>query len=729
MDSDSDSDSGLVWRSSEEIQTARDLVSSISTICSSCQSDSDITENSSDRANKIVSLINDFLTMIPTKNIYDCKDHVNMFLYSDAPAALVSLVLNAPVQCYKQAGEEAVKLFLYPNIRSIPKPVRKHCVQIVSAFCALLYTSQNVGDQHLLYYACRKSLVSLLKLIGFRKRSKYVYEAEPSDTIGEFCPFVEELARSLSHTLHIVSQSFLTQSLALSIESDVRLLAFFSRYMRRAIEDHVRLKGQSLPLNLDDNFENQPCYLLNLDFLSIVVTRNLETKTIFNYEPRWFFYLSVMRELKNLSKLFLNYEEELFSQIRMYRSTVDVLIRFSKRSEDLQWLVESKNLINSSSRRCLVMKMLPEVKFDFEDRQKILVDRSQILTESFEHLSHGTPKSLRSGLSVEFTNEVATGQGVLREWLLLVCQELFNPQGSLFLACPNDCRRFFPNPATLEHGHLNYFAFAGRVIALALMHKVQVGISFDRVFFLQLAGGLVSLEDIQEADPVMYKSCKTLLEMDANFVDSDAMALTFAREVEVFGSKKVVELCPGGSTIVVNSSNREEYIELLIQHCFVKPISEKLCYFTRGFGDILCERRFQKTFFQSLELKDLDLMLLGNDKAICVQDWKAHTDYSGYENSDDQICWFWEVIEGMSAEQRMEFLFFWTSVKFLPRKGFSSLSSRLRISKVAKSDHHLPSSRTCFHHLTLPQYSSLPVMKQRLLFVCQEHVDCSFGML
>ncbi|MCL7041993.1 hypothetical protein MKW94_026890 [Papaver nudicaule] len=398
-----------------------------------------------------------------------------MFLYSDAPAALVSLVFNSPVQCYKQAGEEAVKLLLYPNIRSIPKPVRKHCVQLVSAFCALLYTSQNVGDQHLLYYACRKSMVSLLKLIGFRKRSKYVYEAKPSDTIGEFCPFVEELARSLSHTLHIVSQSFLTQSLALSIDSDVRLLAFFSRYMRRAIEDHVRLKGQSLPLNLDDNFENQPCYLLNHDFLSIVVTRNLETKTIFNYEPRWFFYLSVMRELKNLSKLFLNYEEKLFSQIRMYRSTVDVLIHFSNRSEDLQY------------------------------RQKILVDRSQILTESFEHLSHGTPKSSRSGLSVEFTNEVATGQGVLREWLLLVCQELFNPQGSIFLACPND--------STLEYGHLNYFAFAGRVIALALMHKVQVGISFDRVFFLQLDGGLVSLEDIQEADPVMYKSCKTLLEM------------------------------------------------------------------------------------------------------------------------------------------------------------------------------------------------------------------------
>ncbi|WOL05750.1 hypothetical protein Cni_G14481 [Canna indica] len=35
--------------------------------------------------------------------------------------------------------------------------------------------------------------------------------------------------------------------------------------------------------------------------------------------------------------------------------------------------------------------------------------------------------------------------------------------------------------------HLKYFSFSGRVIALALMHKVQVGIVFDHVFFLQLS--------------------------------------------------------------------------------------------------------------------------------------------------------------------------------------------------------------------------------------------------
>ncbi|KAI3851302.1 hypothetical protein MKX03_028822, partial [Papaver bracteatum] len=85
------------------------------------------------------------------------------------------------------------------------------------------------------------------------------------------------------------------------------------------------------------------------------------------------------------------------------------------------------------------------------------------------------------------------------------------------------------------------------------------------------------------------------------------------------------------------------------------------------------------------------------------------------------------VVEGMSTKQRHELLFFWTSVKFLPACGFCNLSSRLSIYKVEKSDQHLPSSRTCFYKLGLPQYSSLAVMKQNLLIINQEHLDCSFG--
>ncbi|KAI3840126.1 hypothetical protein MKX03_003582 [Papaver bracteatum] len=441
----------------------------------------------------------------------------------------------------------------------------------------------------------------------------------------------------------------------------------------------------------------------------------------------WSLFLSVLKELHSISKLYSSGEERLSAAFREYPLAINYLIRHLKRGDDHLWLLKYDSAIDFESRRHLVLLMFPEVQDDNEKLYKLLIDRSSLFKESFEFITRVEPKSLHSGLFVEFKDEVATGHGVLREWLLLVCQKLFGPENSLFVACPEDRHRFFPNPAQLKPEQLNLFGFCGRVIALALMHQVQVGIALDRVFLLQLAEEELSLEDIRCADPIMYRSCKRILEMDADFVDSDAMGLTFVREIEDSGSRKTVELCPGGNNIVVSSKNREQYVHLLIQHLFVKSISAKVAYFARGFADILCKRRLAKTFFQAIDLKGLDFALLGDDTPILLKDWKVHTMYEGYRETDEQICWFWKVVEGMSMEQQRELLFFWTSVKYLPVNGFSGLPYPLTIYKTSGSDERLPSAHTCFCRLAFPHYLSLAITQQHLSFICQRHVGCSFG--
>lgn len=193
--------------------------------------------------------------------------------------------------------------------------------------------------------------------------------------------------------------------------------------------------------------------------------------------------------------------------------------------------------------------------------------------------------------------------------------------------------------------HLEYFNFSGRVIALALIHKVQVGIVLDRAFFKQLSGMNVLLEDIQDADPYMYNSCKQILEMDADLVDQDTLGLTFTRDVDELGSMKVVELCPDGRNITVNSKNRRQYVDLLIQYRFVTSIADQVKRFAQGFADIAGGLNIQRSFFQSLDSEDLNWMLHGNENTISVEDWKAHTEYSGYKDTDNLIHWFWEVFE------------------------------------------------------------------------------------
>ena len=191
--------------------------------------------------------------------------------------------------------------------------------------------------------------------------------------------------------------------------------------------------------------------------------------------------------------------------------------------------------------------------------------------------------------------------------------------------------------------HLEYFEFAGRMIALALRHKIHAGVFFDRTLFLQLAGRPITLDDIADTDPSLHASCKKILEMDSSLVDSNILELTFVREDEVLGSRVVIELFPGGKDIAVTSENRCQYIDLLIQDRFVNSTRRQLAYFAAGFRIMFNKWKPWTEFFASLDVEDFDRMLGGSKGAIDVNEWRAQTDYRGYKEKCRQIKWFWKV--------------------------------------------------------------------------------------
>nr|GEY02013.1 E3 ubiquitin-protein ligase UPL5 [Tanacetum cinerariifolium] len=141
-------------------------------------------------------------------------------------------------------------------------------------------------------------------------------------------------------------------------------------------------------------------------------------------------------------------------------------------------------------------------------------------------------------------------------------------------------------------------------------------------------------------------------------------------------------------------------------------------------------------FMLSLELEDLDEMLYGSESEISIDDWKAHTEYNGYKETDREIHWFWKDtsflrmdsnVEEMSVEQRKVLLFFWTSVEHPPVEGFRGLASRLSIIKSNETCDRLPFSHTCFYEICILAYPSIIVMQQRLNIITQSHVACTFG--
>ncbi|KAJ7946380.1 E3 ubiquitin-protein ligase UPL5 [Quillaja saponaria] len=682
----------------------------VALICRLCRG-----ETEKESLKTIKGLITNYMNQASKIKTESVSDYFQIFMSSSAPAVLVMLYMS-PFEGNKDCADYSIRHFLNSSRTISSKPLLDQCALIVLEFCKML---RRVAFEDSLYHTCRSTLGSLLENVGTSHGSE---NAKVLILMQEIFPFVRELANRL---LAGLDSSMKSPSDAGLLSNDVRDFSLFL-----------------LPfISSDGNSHKQLLCWKEIEILRVIFRellqkmddclREMEVLVVKEGDviySAWSQYLSVLKELSNMSKLYHGAEIELWTVLRLRRRSLCLLIlKYAKQSDNHQWILGHNDVTDFESRRHLAMMMFPEVKEDYEELHEMLIDRSQLLAESFEYIAHAEPESLLGGLFMEFKNEEATGPGVLREWFFLVCQAIFNPENALFVACPNDRRRFFPNPASkVDPMHLEYFSFCGRVIALALMHKVQVGVVLDRVFFSQLAGKNISLEDIREADPWLYSSCKQILEMDAEDIDSDALGLTFVREVEELGCRRTVELCTGGKTLVVNSKNREVYVDLLIQHHFVTSISEQVSRFAQGFADILCNSRLQE-FFQSLELEDLDGMLHGSENSICVEDWKAHTDYNGYKETDPQILWFWEIVGGMSAEQRKILLFFWTSVKYLPVEGFGGLASRLFIYRSLEPHDHLPSSHTCFYRLCFPPYPSMAVMQDRLRIITQEHVGCSFG--
>lgn len=655
-------------------------------------------------------------------------EYVDIFLQAGAALALVRLYISR--SRFSPLAERAIKCFVATEPSSLPMDMLVMTAPLLLEFCRLL--SLAAGKKELLYRSCRRTLASVLSARPMLPLSMI----SPTRLIEQVLPFASE-------TVEMVLDGLSSMSMMVS-PIDLDEFSNFFKVMCQQARNWISGEGP-MPSNLYSResehvdswiwrFHKMSMRMLEglndcLKRLEMDLSLSSESIGVTEGQTMWAarsHILTMLTELNLISAIYEDVGHKLQLVLLTHRDPLNALVRCSKRNERLYWLVKHKNLLSFDARRNLVFMMFPDGKDDYVELHEMLIDRSHLLDESFNYIAQAKHSDLHGGLFMEFKHEDATGPGVLREWFCLVCQALFSPKQVLFSPCPEDKRRFYLNETSaVDPLHLKYFTFAGRIIGLALMHKVQVGVVLDRTLFLHLAGKSITLEDISVADPVKYASCKRILEMDAAEIDS--LYLTFSRGAHELGAERVIDLCPGGQDISVNIWNREHYIDLLIKNTFVDSISAQLNHFTQGFADILVKSERRKEFFECLDLEDFDRLLGGSNDTINLQDWKSHTQYNGYKEKDRLITWFWKAVEHMAIEQQRQLLFFWTSVKYLPSEGFCGLSSKLYIYKTSDSPDRLPSSQTCFYRLCLPPYKSLKMVENQLQKITQEHVSSSFG--
>ncbi|XP_051512203.1 E3 ubiquitin-protein ligase TRIP12 isoform X2 [Myxocyprinus asiaticus] len=398
------------------------------------------------------------------------------------------------------------------------------------------------------------------------------------------------------------------------------------------------------------------------------------------------------------------------------------------------------------------------------DRKKRTINRDELLKQA-ESVMQDLGSS-RAMLEIQYENEVGTGLGPTQEFYALVSQELqradlglwrgeevalSNPKGSqegtkyMFSS-----RGLFAVPfgRTTKPAHIAKikmkFRFLGKLMAKAIMDfrllDLPLGLPFYKWMLRHESS--ISSHDLINIDPGVAKSIQHLediirqkkrIEQDRSHTrETLQQALESLNmngcSVEDLGLDFTlpgfpnIELKKGGKDVPVTIHNLEEYLRLVVYWTLNEGVSRQFESFREGFESV-----FPLHHLQYFYPEELDQLLCGSKS----ESWDVKTlmeccrpDH-GYTHDSRAVRFLFEVLSSFDAEQQRLFLQFVTGSPRLPVGGFRSLNPPLTIVRktfesTENPDDFLPSVMTCVNYLKLPDYSSIEIMREKLLIAARE---------
>ncbi|KAM6441758.1 E3 ubiquitin-protein ligase TRIP12 isoform 4-T5 [Liasis olivaceus] len=398
------------------------------------------------------------------------------------------------------------------------------------------------------------------------------------------------------------------------------------------------------------------------------------------------------------------------------------------------------------------------------DRKKRTVNREELLKQA-ESVMQDLGSS-RAMLEIQYENEVGTGLGPTLEFYALVSQELqradlglwrgeevtlANPKGSQEgTKYIHNLQGLFALPfgRTAKPAHIAKvkmkFRFLGKLMAKAIMDFRLVDLPLGLPFYKWMLRQETSLtsHDLFNIDPVVARSVyhleeivrqKRRLEQDKSQTKE---SLQYALETLTMNGCSVedlgldftlpgfpnIELKKGGKDIPVTIHNLEEYLRLVIFWALNEGVSRQFDSFRDGFESV-----FPLSHLQYFYPEELDQLLCGSK----TDTWDAKTlmeccrpDH-GYTHDSRAVKFLFEILSSFDSEQQRLFLQFVTGSPRLPVGGFRSLNPPLTIVRktfesTENPDDFLPSVMTCVNYLKLPDYSSIEIMREKLLIAAKE---------
>ena len=324
---------------------------------------------------------------------------------------------------------------------------------------------------------------------------------------------------------------------------------------------------------------------------------------------------------------------------------------------------------------------------------RLSVNRTRAFEESVSPLN-GRANDVRAGVvAVTFTEELAAGQGVVREWFTEVAADLVE-SGILRL----EEHVTVLNEASAMGDRRAAFRAAGRFLAASLMHQQPIGIRLSRTFLARLLDQQLELEDIHQDDPAMHSSLQYILADERTDEDLET--------IEIAGQ-------------IVTLANRVELVRRKLNS--LQERSPQFDAIRDAFNDVVSIESIRAI----VSAADLQAILFGNPD-VTVADIRANVELGGYVESDPQMEWLWNTLGSYDARMRRAFIRFVTGSDQVPVGGLSSLPRRLLIDASGTAS-SLPSSNTCVYNLHLPRYATEAELREKLTIALR--ADSGMGFL
>ncbi|XP_040578210.1 probable E3 ubiquitin-protein ligase HECTD4 [Lepeophtheirus salmonis] len=328
--------------------------------------------------------------------------------------------------------------------------------------------------------------------------------------------------------------------------------------------------------------------------------------------------------------------------------------------------------------------------------------------------------------------EVFGNSGSFRHFLSRTTQELLSRAIPLFVPNLGSERKglwTLKSDEVLSYNTEKYLKFFGQLIGMALRAGIPLALNLMPQNWKSLADCQLNDCDLRDFDPntsnliSSIKNIKNQEEFEEFIEDYQFPKMTV---LEVSGNER--ELIPGGGSIYLSWSNRNEYIEALKKFKMQEmACTERWIHIKAGLASVIPMDIFLSLFKPS----EIEAIICGPNR-VNIRYIKEHTIYQvGIRESDAHVRYFWSVLETLSKSQIQKFIKFCSNqdrIQTWSEENLPPYPMKIAPANGNSDEDDDPDQRyirveTCMFMIKLPRYSSYEIMRKKIIFAISSAMD------